>query len=254
MSQEESSRTMPFLDHLEELRARIFRALVVFVVGIILSYFFVADWVMEFLKAPLFEVLPLDQQKLHFTTLFENFLTHLKIAGYSALVLFSPYFLWELWSFVAPGLYSKERKWVIPFIFVSTLFFVGGAGFAYYLLFPTAFKFFVSYGGPTDVPMLTISAYYGTALKLLLLFGLAFELPVLIVLLGAVGILKASTLRSNRRIAYIGITVGAAAFAPPDAVSMLMLMAPLLILYEAAILVVGLIQRKKSSEQPLDPA
>lgn len=234
---------MPFLDHLEELRGRLLRAGLVFVVGIVVAYVWAAEPAMEFLRAPLFEVMAPDQQKLYYTTLFENFLTHLKISGYVSVILLSPYLFWEFWSFVAPGLYPKERKWIVPFIVLSTVCFLGGAAFAYWVLFPTAFKFFMTYGGPTDVPMLTIAAYYGTALKLILLFGLAFELPVLVILLGALGIVDAAVLRSKRRFVWMAITVGSAVFAPPDAVSMIMLMIPLGLLYEGAIIVVAGLRR-----------
>jgi sec-independent protein translocase protein TatC len=239
---------MPFLDHLEELRGRLMRIALVFVIGVVAAYFWVAEAAMEFLRAPLFQVVPPEQQKLYFTTLFENFLTHLKISGYATVFFLSPYLFWELWGFVAPGMYPKERKWVVPFVLLSTACFLAGAGFAYWVLFPTAFKFFMTYGGPTDVPMLTIAAYYGTALKLILLFGLAFEMPVLILLLGALGVVDAPMLRARRRVAWIAITIGSAVFAPPDAVSMIMLMLPLGLLYEASILGVAMIARRREQQ------
>ena len=224
------------------------RALVVFMAGFVACYF-VSEYIMEFLRQPLFDVLPPEQQHLYFTHLFENFMTHLKIAGYASLFVFSPYFFWEIWGFVAPGLYPKERKLVVPFITSATVFFVGGAGFAYYVLFPVGFKYFVQYGGPQDMPMLTIDAYYGTALKLMLLFGLAFELPVLISLLGALGVVDAPLLRKQRRFAIMGITMVSAVAAPPDAVSMILLGAPLVLLYEASIWVVAILGRRRSERR-----
>ena len=200
---------------------------------------------MAILRKPLFEVLPVSQQKLYFVSLFENFMTHLKIAGYASLFFLSPYYFYEIWAFISPGLHSKERKWVVPFIAAATLFFIGGACFAYFVLFPVGFKYFVTYGGPADIPLLTIDAYYGTCLKLLLLFGIAFELPVLICLLGALGVIDAPFLRQHRRNAILAITVMAALFAPPDAVSMLILGIPLVLLYEAAIWVVQAMQVKR---------
>lgn len=143
----------------------------------------------------------------------------------------------------------------------ATVFFIGGACFAYFVLFPVGFKYFLTYGAPTDIPLLTIESYYSTCLKLLLLFGLAFELPVLICLLGFLGIVDAPFLRQHRRTAILGITVLAALFAPPDAVSMLILGIPLIFLYEGAIWVVhwvGLkrkpdLEQTKSSEPPGNP-
>lgn len=236
---------MSFFDHLDELRARLTRCLAVFFTGFIACYFTVVDPVMEFLRKPLFEVLPEAHRKLYFTHLFENFLTHLKIAGYVAFFLLMPYFFLELWGFIAPGLYPKERKWVMPFLGAASIFFMGGAGFAYFVLFPVGFKFFVTYGLPTDFALLTIEAYYTTCLRLLLVFGLAFEMPVILSLLGLLGLVDAEFLRQQRRNAVFGITIACALFAPPDAISMLILMAPLILLYEGAILVVQWIGLKR---------
>jgi sec-independent protein translocase protein TatC len=237
MSQSNSIRNMSFYEHFDELRVRLMRCLAVFFIGFILCYSF-SEPILSFLRRPLFDVLPEEQQKLYFTSLFENFLTHLKISGYASLFVFSPYFFSEFWGFIAPGLYPKERKLVVPFVLAASAFFIGGASFAYYGLFPVGFKFFITYGAASDFPMLTIDSYYGTCLKLLLLFGIAFELPVLICLLGFLGLVDAPLLREHRRSAILVITVLSALFAPPDAVSMLILGIPLVFMYEGAIWVV----------------
>jgi sec-independent protein translocase protein TatC len=248
-------KLMSLYDHIDELRSRLMKSLVVFFVGFIACYSF-SEYILEFLRQPLFDVLPEDQRKLYFTNLFENFLTHLKISGYASIFFLSPYFFYQIWAFVAPGLYPRERKLVVPFVTAATTFFIGGAAFAYLVLFPVGFKYFISYGSPTDVPMLTIDAYYGTCLKLMLLFGLGFELPVLICLLGALGVVDAPLLRAQRKTAVLGITVLSAVFAPPDAVSMLLLGVPLILLYEVSIWVVAWIGSRrpvKAPEQPENP-
>ncbi len=239
---------MGVFDHIEELRARLMRCLYIFMVGFAACYAF-AEPMLEFLRRPLFAALPPEQQKLYFTSLFENFLTHLKVSGYGSLIFLSPFYFAELWKFIAPGLKPHERRWVFPFVSSGALFFMGGAAFAYYVLFPLGFKYFVQYGGPADVPLLTIANYYDTCLKLMLLFGLAFELPVLLVFLGWLGVVSAEGLRSSRRTAILGITVASALFAPPDAMSMLLLMAPLIILYELAIVVVAWLQRGRAASE-----
>ena len=183
-------------------------------------------------------------------------MTHLKIAGYSSLFLLCPYYFYQFWAFISPGLHKKERKMVFPFIAAASFFFVAGAAFAYFVLFPIGFKYFVSYGLPTDMPLLTIDAYYGTCLKLMLLFGAAFEMPVLMILLGYMGLLHSDTLKAQRKNAIIGITVVSAMIAPPDAVSMLLLMGPLIVMYEGARIVISMFEKKRKverSDAPKEP-
>lgn len=238
---------MGIWQHLDELKSRLTQSLIVFGVGFFFCYFYTNSYVLTFLQKPLFQYLPHDQQKLYFTSLFENFFTHLKIAGYSSLFIFSPFYFLQLWGFIAPGLHPKERKLVVPFIVSASFFFLAGAAFAYFVLFPIGFKFFISYGLPTDIPLLTIDNYYGTCLKLMFLFGAAFEFPVLLVLLGYLGILDSQTLAEQRKNIIIGITIVSAFIAPPDAVSMLLLMTPLILMVEGARLVIQLIENKRKN-------
>ena len=167
MDQEHSNAFMGFWQHLDELKSRLMKCLFVFFAGFLLCYFYTNKWTFALLQKPLFAALPPEQHKLYFTSLFENFFTHLKIAGYSSLFLFSPYYFYQLWAFISPGLLSRERKLVIPFVAAATFFFLAGAAFAYFVLFPIGFKFFVSFGLPSDAPLLTIDSYYGTCLKLM---------------------------------------------------------------------------------------
>lgn len=262
MPQEETTQArknpemrMSLSGHVDEIRVRLMRSLYVFVAGFAVAYYF-SEPMMAWLREPLFQALPEGQQKLYYTGLFENFLTHLKIAGYASLFLGSPFYFYQFWKFLAPGLKDREKKWVLPFALAAAFFFVAGAVFAYYVLFPIGFKFFVEYGGPADQPLLTMDSFYSTALKLMMLFGLGFELPVIISFLGFLGLVDAGALRKNRRYAIIGIAVAAALFAPPDAVSMLLLMAPLILLFEGSIWVVhgfGRNRKTKAADQVEPP-
>lgn len=252
MTQEESSQRMSFYDHLDELRVRVVRCLMIFFVGFI-AFYFVADFFLELLRKPLFSVLPPEQHKLYYTSLFENFMMHLKMGGYASIFFLSPFYFYQIWSFISPGLYPRERRLVVPFLVIATFFFLGGASFAYFVLFPVGFKYFVTYGGPADVPLLTIHSYYSTCLKLLLLFGVAFELPVLVCLLGFLGVVDERFLRTHRQTAIIGITVISALFAPPDAVSMLILGVPLVLLYEGSIWVVRWINLRRRKGLSINP-
>lgn len=253
MDQDHSNALMGFWQHLDELKSRLIRCLTVFFAGFLFCYFFTNAPVLHFLQKPLFAALPPEQQKLYFTSLFENFLTHLKIAGYSSLFLFCPYYFYQLWGFISPGLHAREKRMVLPFIFSASFFFIAGAAFAYFVLFPIGFKYFMAYGLPGDTPLLTIDSYYGTCLKLMLMFGAAFELPVILILLGILGLIDSALLRSQRRNAFIGITVVAAFIAPPDAISMLLLMAPLMLMYEGAAFVISMIEKRRPESGATPP-
>lgn len=234
---------MTFWDHLDELRSRLVRCLLVFFAGFAACYL-LSDHILAFLRKPLFDQLPPEKQHLYYTGLFENFLVHLRVAGYSALILLSPVYFYLLWGFVSPGLHPHERKRVIPFAIAASVFFLLGSSFAYFVLFPAGVKYFLSYGSDAEVAWLTLEHYVSLIFRVLFGFGVAFELPVLIVLLGQLGIITPEKLASQRRMAVIGITIISAVVAPPDAFSMILLMGPLYLLFEGSIIVVKLIHKK----------
>jgi sec-independent protein translocase protein TatC len=236
----------PFWDHLEELRDRLMRCLYALLVTSVAGYF-VRIPILEFLKAPLFQALPPEKRNLYFTGLFESFFNHLQISMIAGIFLGSPFFLYQIWAFVSPGLHAHEKKLALPFIAAGTLFFFLGGAFAYYMVLPVGFKFFIEFGAPMDVPMITVKEYFSVLFRLLLLFGASFEMPVILVLLAKLGIVSHALLAAHRRTAVIAITVASALFAPPDILSMLMMMAPLYVFFEGALQVIRFMEKKKTS-------
>ena len=240
----------PFWDHLEELRDRLMKCLYALLVTSVAGYL-VRIPVLEFLKAPLFAALPPEKQNLYFTGLFESFFNHLQISVITGVFLGSPFFLYQIWAFVSPGLHQHEKRLAWPFIAAGTVFFFLGAAFAYYLVLPVGFKFFLEFGQPMDVPMITVKEYFGVLFRLLLLFGASFELPVILVLMAKIGLVNHAMLSAHRRTAIIGITIVSAMFAPPDVMSMLMMMAPLYVFFEGATQVIRFMEKKKASRAGL---
>ena len=228
----------PLLDHLIELRKRL-----LWVVATLLLAFFAC----LALAKPIFAVLvqPLlaaGQGKLIYTDIFEAFFTEVKVAFFAAMMLAFPVFAIQLWRFVAPGLYSKEKKAFLPFLIMTPFFFAGGASFAYFVAMPWALKFLLSFegnvGGVQQEALPAIGNYLTFVTRFLFGFGAAFLLPILLMILERAGIVTREQLAKSRRYAIVGAAAVAAVLTPPDAVSMLMLMVPLYGLYEFAILAI----------------
>ncbi len=237
---------MTFWEHLDELRASAVKCLYVFFAGF-LAFYFVSDHLLDWLRRPLFSQLPFGKRQLYYTGLFENFFVHLKVAGYASLLFLSPIYFFIFWKFVSPALYEKEKKAVLPFAFAASFFFLIGASFAYFFLFPSGVKYFLSFGTQAEVAWLTLENYVNLVLKILFGFGLCFQIPVVIVLLAKVGLVSADVLEKQRRIAIVVVALISALVAPPDAISMLLLMVPLYLLFEGSILVVKMIDSTKRS-------
>ena len=236
----------PFTSHLEELRRRLIICAIAVAVGFLGSYFF-SEQIFNVLVKPLREELPPDSL-LIYTGLPEAFFVYLKLSFFAGIFLASPVILWEIWCFVAPGLYDKEKTYVYPFVILSTLFFVTGILFGYFIVFPIAFKFFIGYSSDLIRPLPSVKEYLSFSCKMLLAFGTIFELPLFVLFLAKIGLVNDQMLRNKRKFAILGIFATAAILTPPDVVSQVLMALPLLVLYEISIFVAKLFGGKSDEE------
>jgi len=234
---------MPFTGHLEELRKRLVICFIAIGIGFIISYGF-KEKIFHYLTIPLISAMQADD-KLIFTGLPEAFFTYLKVSLLSGLMLSAPVILYQFWMFVAPGLYDKERKLLIPIVLLSSFFFVGGALFGYFVVFPFGFKFFLGFATETIKPLPSMREYLSFSSKLLLAFGLVFELPLIITFLARLGIVTVEFLKKNRKYAILLFFVVAAILTPPDVVTQIMMAFPRMALYKISILGARFFGKKK---------
>lgn len=240
---------MTLIQHLTELRKRLLWVLVIMAAGMGICYLFV-DQIYDFLVAPLADAMgPYDSRRLIYTGLTEAFFTSLKVTFFAGVFLTFPFLLWQIWLFIAPGLYKTERKAFLPFLVATpALFFLGGACL-YYLVLPMALPFFLSFQttpSETALPIqleARISEYLSLIMTLIFAFGLCFEMPVLLALMGKTGMITAEALSKQRRYAIVIIFVVAAILTPPDILSQVLLAVPLLLLYELSIILVRYVQK-----------
>ncbi|GAA4001448.1 twin-arginine translocase subunit TatC [Sphingomonas humi] len=230
----------PLFDHLVELRKRLLICIAVLVVAFFISYAF---------ARPIFSVLvqPLKdagQSRVIYTDVFEAFWVQVKVALFAALMICFPVIATQIWRFVAPGLYAKEKRAVLPFLLMTPLFFGAGASFAYFLAMPWALHFLLGFqgdiGGINQEALPAVGNYLSFVTRFLFGFGVAFLLPILLMLLERAGIVTGAQLAAKRRYAIVGAVAIAAVLTPPDAVSQLMLAVPLWLLYESSIIAIRL--------------
>ena len=245
-SQDGAQGQMGLLDHLSELRSRRVRACVWVAIGFGACWFYV-DPLFNLLVDPLLAALP-EGTHAQYTTLPEAFFTRMLVAFVAGMFLASPMIFYQIWAFVAPGLYDEEKRHIIPIAILSAIFFMAGGAFCYFIVFPFAFNFFVSYSSPDIVITPKISEYLSFALKLLFAFGLIFEMPIFTFFLARLGIITASAMRRFRKYAVVIIFILAAILTPPDVLSQLLMACPMLLLYECSIWVAAIFGRKAKAE------
>ncbi len=233
----------PILDHLIELRTRVIRALLALGVGFAICLYF-ADEILGLLVWPLKQAFPEGEGQLIFTKLPEVFFVELKVALFAGFLVSFPVIANQLWAFIAPGLYAREKKAFLPFLFATPILFGAGASLAYFVVMPTAFKFFLGFGG--EAGGLKVQAlpsagdYLGLVMQFILAFGVTFLLPVLLLLLHRAGIVTRAQMVSARRYVIVGIFVIAAVVTPPDPGSQIILAIPLWLLFEASLVLMRL--------------
>ena len=248
----------PLLDHLIELRTRLLRCVYALAVAFAISLYFAND-IFALLVRPLTEAFPPGQGKLIYTKLYEAFFVELKVALFAAFLISFPVIANQLWAFVAPGLYAKEKKAFLPFLLATPILFTAGASLAYFVVMPTAFKFFLGFegnkGGMQLEALPGTGDYLSLVMQFILAFGISFLMPVLLLLLNRAGIVTRAQLSAARRYVIVGMAILAAVVTPPDVVSQLLLLVPLLLLFEGALLVMWFSERKAAREDaaPAEP-
>ncbi|HEY2970573.1 MAG TPA: twin-arginine translocase subunit TatC [Casimicrobiaceae bacterium] len=239
-----------FISHLIELRSRLLRSIVATVVVLVCLFPWAKD-IYAALAAPLLKALPLGSTMIA-TDVTGTFLVPLKVTLMAAFLIALPYVLYQMWAFVAPGLYQHEKRLALPVIFSSVVFFALGMAFAYFIVFPIAFGFFAGYA-PTGVQMMTdIDKYLSFVLTMFIAFGITFEVPVVVVVLVRLGVVSLDKLRSIRGYVIVGAFIVGAIFTPPDVLSQVMLAVPLWLLYELGLLVarfVAVTKRETGAEE-----
>ena len=231
--------------HIAELRNRLIKITIIYFLFFLIAFIFWKD-IFAWMSEPLMTALKLEKSsKIIFTGLAEPFFTAVKISLFAGFFFSLPFILYQLWAFIAPGLYDNEKKLVLPFVFWGSVMFLSGASFAYYVVFPIGFKILVTFGGAQFTAMPRISEYVSFFGKLMLGFGIAFEMPVVTYFLAKLGLVTDKTLKDFSRYAIVVIFIVAAVLTPPDLFSQMAMAVPLLVLYGVSIIIAKVVNPEK---------
>ncbi len=239
----------PLLDHLIELRKRLVRAVGALMIAFAGCFYF-ADEIFGFLVRPLTAAFPAGEGRLVYTKLYEAFFVEIKVSLFAAFCVAFPIIANQMWAFIAPGLYAKEKKTFLPFLLATPVLFTAGASLAYFVVMPTAFKWFLGFqgtaGGLQQEALPAMGDYLDLVMHFILAFGISFLLPVLLMVLNTAGIVSHAQLTAARRYVIVAVFVVAAIATPPDVVSQLLLAVPLLILFEGSMLIMKFNDARKA--------
>ncbi|MFH0821735.1 MAG: twin-arginine translocase subunit TatC [Pseudomonadota bacterium] len=245
---------MGFLDHLEELRSRLIRAVIAILIGFSVCMYFSED-VIRLLSKPLTKLLPQGSGALIFTGLPDPFFMYIKVSFICSFFITLPFVLHQIWMFVKPGLYPHERRLSAPFISFATLLFYAGAAFCYSIVLPAAFQFFLSFESPELKPMIAIKEYVSLIMVLMLAFGLVFETPIVIVFLGLLGVFDTAQLKKGRRyFIVLAFVIGAILTPTPDPLNQSLMAVPMILLYEVGIWVLRLFEKRRAKQEAAEAA
>ncbi|MCP4396380.1 MAG: twin-arginine translocase subunit TatC [bacterium] len=239
-AQENNEKNLSLTGHLEELRYRIVVALLT-VGACFLALYPLSKNLLLLIRAPM-------EEQLYMLAPTEAFVVHLKLAIFGAIIISVPMILYQAWAFVAPGLYSNEKKYTLPFVLVATLFFLLGGLFAYKVILPFGLSFLLGFGGDLVKPIISVSNYVSFVTKMILVFGTIFELPVVVVFLTKMGIVTPELMRKYRKYAIVCAFVLGAILTPPDVFTQALMAGPLIVLYEISIWVCVFLSKKTSEE------
>jgi sec-independent protein translocase protein TatC len=234
---------LTLIEHLAEFRDRFLKSLVGILIGFVVCYNF-SSLIFDFIRAPIAPHLPAGG--LVFTGPLDKFIAHLKVSLLAGIILATPWWTFQLWKFLAPALYKNEKRLAVIFITAASVLFFIGICFAYFVVFPMAFQFLLNFGSDIDKPMIAINQYLGFFLITSLAFGVAFELPLLIVTLAYFGVVDYPFLRAHRKYAILILAVFTAVITPPDLLSMLLMLGPMWLLYDLTTLGVKWMQSRRS--------
>jgi sec-independent protein translocase protein TatC len=237
---------MSLIDHLEELRSRLLKAIAILFIAFLPCWYWVDD-IFAFLQQPILKLLP-PGKKLAYTGVTDPFFLYFKVAALAAVFAASPFILYQFWRFIAPGLYKHERRYLLPFLFFGSAFFLAGGAFAYYVAFPLAAQFLLEMGKAFD-PVITIERYFGFQMTIILGLGLMFELPIVIFILSSVGLVTPRFLMKHFRYAVVIIFIVAAIITPTsDVLNLCVFAIPAILLYLLGVGAAALVPRKPPAE------